>query len=271
MDRIVESGLRVEKSGGIAWLTLDRPDVSNALNPALARDLLNFFADAEGDCECRVIIVQGAGRNFCAGFDLNHVGEITSGFEESMRLQRLMSGLIAVMRRCPQPIIALLHGAACGAGFALALAADVRYATADMRMNVAMARIGLTGCDMGISYFLPRIVGSSIAAELMMTGRFIEADRAERTGLISGVVERGALRQTGEALAADMLNMSDSGLRLTKEGLNGSLAAANLEEVLLLEDRGQVICINQHMSEGVAAFRGKRPPNYRKNVAHEKM
>lgn len=262
MERRFESGLRVEESDGIGWLTLDRPHVSNAVSPILAYDLARFFSDLENNRECRVIIFQGAGKNFCAGFDLNHVDEITVGFQESMRLQRLMSGVIAAMRRCPQPIIGLVQGAASGAGFALALAADVRYAARNARMNVAMARIGLTGCDMGISYYLPRTVGPSIAAELMMTGRFIDAERAERTGLVSGLAEPEALRQLGEGLATDMLGMSDSGLRLTKEGLNSSLAAGDLSEVLSLEDRGQVICINQHMKEGVAAFREKRPPNY---------
>ena len=100
-----------------------------------------------------------------------------------MRGQRRVSEIVMRMRRCPQPIISLVHGPASGGGFAFALASDVRIAGETARMNVAMARIGLSGCDVGISYFLPRAVGRSTAMELMMTGRFIDAERALRTGL----------------------------------------------------------------------------------------
>jgi len=130
-------------------------------------------------------------------------------------------------------------------------------------MNVAMARIGLTGCDMGISYFLPRLVGSSLAAELMMTGRFIDAARAERTGLVSEVVPAENLRAHVTALAEEMLKMSPSGLRFTKEGLIAAIDANSLDQVIALEDRGQIITIHQHMKEGVAAFREKRAANYK--------
>jgi len=260
---ILDSGLVIQETNrGVSLLTLDRAQVSNAIDPDLASALGRYFAELSTRTEIRVVVLQGRGRNFCAGFDLNHVNEITSNVSESQRLQRLMSEIVLRMRRCPQPIIALVQGAASGAGFALALAADVRLATPDARMNVAMARIGLTGCDMGISYFLPRLVGPSIAAELMMTGRFIDAARAERLGLLSGIVELANLQTRGQSLAEEMLALSPSGLRLTKEGLNSALTAGSLEEVVALEDRGQVICIHQHMKEGVAAFREKRPPNY---------
>jgi enoyl-CoA hydratase/carnithine racemase len=177
-------------------------------------------------------------------------------------LQRQMSEIVLRMRRCPQPIIGLVRGAACGAGFALVLAADVRYAGVDARMNVAMAKIGLTGCDMGISYFLTRTVGASTAAELMMSGRFVDARRALSTGLVSEVVDVNRLEDTAETLSMEMLAMSPVGLRLTKEGIAFASDASSLEAVIAMEDRGQVLCFGPYMREGVAAFREKRTPRY---------
>jgi enoyl-CoA hydratase len=176
--------------------------------------------------------------------------------------QRNMSEIVLRMRRCPQPIIALVQGAACGAGLAIALASDVRYADEGAKMNVAMAKVGLTGCDMGISHFLPRAVGPSNAAEMMMGGRFVDASRALRIGLVSAVVPVGQLSQHAEVLLAEMLAMSPAGLRLTKEGINAAAELASLEAVIAFEDRGQVMCTAPYMHEGVAAFKEKRAPRY---------
>jgi enoyl-CoA hydratase/carnithine racemase len=257
------SGLHIDEAGdGIATLTLSRPAVANAIDPELAQELVQYFAALADRVDIRVVVLRGEGRNFCAGFDLNRVDDITASTEQGMRLQRLMSGIVLRMRRCPQPIVCLVQGAASGAGFALALAADVRVAAPDARMNVAMALVGLTGCDMGISYFLPRLAGAGAASELMLTGRFVDAARAERLGLISCIVEREQLQAAGRSVAQDMLRLSPEGLRLTKEGLNNALSGGSLEEVVALEDRGQAICIGRYMKEGVAAFREKRLPDY---------
>jgi enoyl-CoA hydratase len=130
-------------------------------------------------------------------------------------------------------------------------------------MNVAMLKIGLTGCDVGISYFLPRAVGQSVAAELMMTGRFLEADRAEKLGIVSAVVAPDALEAEGRRMAEDMLKTSPLGLRLTKEGLNLSVDAGSLEAAVALEDRGQILCASAgFFEEGIEAFLEKRPARY---------
>lgn len=164
----------------------------------------------------------------------------------------------------------MVDGPATGGGFALALAADVRYATPKTRMNVAMAKVGLTGCDMGISYFLPKTVGVSVAAELMMSGRFINAQRGLALGLVSDVVERDALADTGRQLAQEMLSLSPLGLRLTKEGLNMALSAGSLEQAIALEDRGQILCASAgHFDEGIAAFIEKRDLVYTKADRHQ--
>ena len=124
------------------------------------------------------------------------------------------------MRGCPQPIIGLLHGAACGAGFSLALACDVRFAAPNARLNAAYLRVGLGGCDMGAGYLLPRLVGLSVASELLMSGRFIHAERAKAVGLVSDIVAADKLLDVALALANDMLAASPMGLRMTKETLN---------------------------------------------------
>jgi enoyl-CoA hydratase/carnithine racemase len=168
------------------------------------------------------------------------------------------------MRRCPQPVISIVQGAASGGGFALALASDIRLGTPDARMNAAFIRIGLTGCDMGVSYFLPRMVGSSVAAEYLLTGRFIEAPRALALGLFSTVGPLADLQFEARSLADDMLRATPLGLRLTKEGLGHAIDAGSLESVTALEDRQQVLCtMGEDFHEGVQAFLEKRAPRYR--------
>lgn len=140
--------LLVERSGGVDRLTLNRPAQYNAVNPAMATELADYFNGLTYDEQVRVVVLQGAGRHFCAGFDLDHLDAIVGKVADGLRVQRQMAALVLAMRRCPQPIIGLIHGAAVGAGFAIALAADVRYVSDDARMNVAMAKDGLTGCEM---------------------------------------------------------------------------------------------------------------------------
>ena len=255
--------LRLERRGAVDWLTLDRPLRLNAMDGRMCDELQDYFGGLATRHSTRVVVLRGAGRAFCAGLDLKAPQEVSAGPASGMRAQRRVSEIILRMRRCPQPIICLVHGAATGGGLALALAADVRLAAPSARMNVAMALVGLTGCDVGISYFLPRAVGTSVAAELMMSGRFIDAERALRVGLVSEVVAEEALEPAARALAEDMLRTSPLGLRLTKEGLNLALGAGSLEAALALEDRGQILCASAgYFKEGIAAFLEGRAPSY---------
>jgi enoyl-CoA hydratase len=131
-------------------------------------------------------------------------------------------------------------------------------------MNAAFIRIGLSACDVGVSYFLPRMVGASVAAELLLTGNFIDAARAERLGLVSRVVPDSELEAAAQALANDILRNSPLGVRLTKECLNASLDAGSLEQVIAMEDRNQILCSRtDDVREGIAAFLQKRTPQYR--------
>jgi enoyl-CoA hydratase/carnithine racemase len=261
--------LRIVLDGPVARATLNRPEVSNALNSKLVEELRDFFVRLFWLPDIRIVVLDGHGRNFCAGFDLKEravpVDPATSG---ALRQQRAISEIVVAMRRCPQPIVTLINGAASGGGFALALASDVRVAATDARMNAAFIRIGLSACDIGVSYFLPRMVGASVASEYMLTGRFLDAVRAQALGLVAAVAPPGELASIGEALVDDMLHATPLGLRLTKEALNHAIDASGLEAVIAMEDRNQILCAqSEDFAEGVAAFREKRLPNYAQSLS----
>ncbi|WP_300709933.1 enoyl-CoA hydratase-related protein [Limnohabitans sp.] len=255
--------LDIQQDGGVLRLTMNRPERLNALNPALATALRECFQGLYRRTDIRVVILQGAGLSFCAGLDLKEQPGQDLGTSDMLAVQYSIRDIMLAMRRCPQPIISIVQGAASGGGFALALASDIRLATPDARMNASFLRIGLTGCDMGVSYFLPRMVGSSVAAQYLLTGRFMDAARAHALGLVSTVAPLSELQQEAQALAEDMLRTTPLGLRLTKEALGLSLDMGSLEAVMAMEDRQQVLCTQtEDFQEGLQAFLQKRPPHY---------
>jgi enoyl-CoA hydratase/carnithine racemase len=259
--------LKIETRGRTLWVTLNRPERLNAMNEAMVEALNALFDDLRGRHDIRTVVLRGAGKNFCAGLDLQAEGsrgegrmDVSTGLLYQHKVARIAIG----MRRCPQPIICLIDGAAAGGGFAMALASDVRIASPTARMNAAFIRIGLSACDVGVSYFLPRMVGSSVAAEYLLTGRFMNAQRALGLGLFSQVAPLAELQAEAQALADDMLRTTLLGLRLTKEGLGHAIDAGSLEAVIAMEDRQQVLCTQSgDFREGMAAFLEKRAPVYR--------
>ena len=255
--------ISIEQRGPADWLTLNRPDALNSINNQMVADLSDYFGRLFNNSGTRIVVMKGAGRAFCAGLDIKAQGTEPAPFAGGFGFQGWLADVYVKMRRCPQPIISLIHGAACGGGFAFALASDIRIAGESARMNAAFIKLGLSSCDMGTSYFLPRLVGASLAAELMMTGRFIHAPRALATGLVSQVVPDDQLEAAGEALVAEMLLTSPIGLRMTKEGLGFAIDASSLEAAIALENRNQLMCAaSDDFKEGMAAFLEKRPPNY---------
>jgi enoyl-CoA hydratase/carnithine racemase len=255
--------LQIRKDGAVDWVTLNRPDSLNALNRQMVDDLLDYTQSLYWDKSVRVVVLQGAGRAFCAGLDLKERDNSPRSPTNGLTSQRRISEIVMRMRRCPQPFISLVQGAACGGGFALALASDIRIAGQSARMNAAFIRIGLSACDIGVSYFLPRLVGVSVASELMLTGRFINAERALRVGLVSDVVADDKLAEAAQVYLKDMLTTSPLGLRMTKECLNMSVDAGSLEAAIAMEDRNQILCAQtQDFPEGIRAFLEKRDPNY---------
>ena len=261
--------LLIEHDDGVDRVTLNRPESLNALDPVLIDALNAYFASLQRNSTTRVVVLKGAGKNFCAGLDLKAALQRRDGqnerptVTESLDSQRRIADIVMLMRRCPQPIIALVQGAAAGGGFALALAADIRIATPSARMNCAFIRLGLGGCDIGTSYFLPRLVGVSIASELILTGRFIGAERALAVGLVSEVVQEDGLELAAQPYVEAMMTASPVGLRLSKECLNISVDASSIEAVIAMEDRNQVLCSrSDDFKEGIQAFLEKRKPVY---------
>jgi enoyl-CoA hydratase/carnithine racemase len=261
--------LKVKLENETLWVTLNRPERLNALSRALVEELRGIFVDLYWRHDIRTVVLQGAGDNFCAGLDLketsgsNNDSGVRRGPGAGLVSQRKISEIVIAMRRCPQPIISLWNGSAAGGGFAIMLASDVRIATPTARGNAAFIKIGLSACDIGVSYFLPRLVGASVASELMLTGRFINAERASTLGLVSKVVSPGELEGEARQLLSEMHMTTPLGLRLTKECLNFSIDAAGLEAAIAMEDRNQILAgSGEDFGEGVRAFLEKRKPVY---------
>ena len=261
--------IKVETRGPIEILSLNRPEALNALSPDMVKALDAYLTELHERPEVRVVILRGEGRAFCAGLDIKQSASRETQPGESRvlatwRSQTSIANLYRKMRSAPQPFIALGQGPACGGGFSLLLASDVRFGAPSLRMNAAYIKIGLGGCDMGSSYFLPRLVGSSLASELILTGRFINADRALRLGLLSDVVAEDKLLEAGLGLAEEMLLTSPNGLRMSKQALNINIDAPSLDAAMAVEDRQQVIlAATEDAREAMTAFLEKRPPAYR--------
>lgn len=255
--------ISVVHEGPVDWLTFNRPECLNALDGTMIRELWDYFCSLQSDYSRRVVVIRGAGKGFCAGLDLAWftansadmpMGATNEGPGASI------GDIVLKMRSCPQVIVALVHGAACGGGFSLALAADIRIAGRSAKMNVAFIKLGLSGCELGSSYFLPRMLGSSVAAELMMTGRFIRADRALATGLVSEVVDDDQLETAAHALIKDLLSATPMGLRKTKEVMTRASEIEDLSAVIGLEERTQMVCMQfTPFAETMAALTGGKP------------
>lgn len=257
--------IRVEARGPVEIVTLDRPSALNALSEGLVAELGDYVFALKHRPQVRVVVLRGEGRAFCAGLDIkeNRTPTNETQFQRAWRVQTQLGDVLKAIRLAPQPFIALGHGSACGGGFSLMLAADVRFGTPDLKMNAAYIKIGLGGADIGSSYFLPRLVGASLAAELLLTGRFIHADRALRLGLLSDVVEHATLLDTGLALANEMVANAPYGLSLTKQALNMNIDAPSIDAAFAIEDRQQVMltATSDHV-EAMTAFVEKRAPLY---------
>jgi enoyl-CoA hydratase len=238
------------------------------MNYDLVRGLYDTLDELAEDHSCRVIVLTGAGRGFCAGLDLTEgasppanagLGRAQAG----MGVQKMIAGLVPKMRAAPQPIIAAVNGAASGGGLALALASDVRIAAQSARFNVAFIRVGLSGCDIGVSWMLPRLIGASRAFELLLTGRLIDAAEADRIGLVTRVVPDGDVLESALATAELIVGNSPFGVRMTKEVMWSQLEIGSLQAGIDLENRTQVLSsFTGDLTEAMAAFAEKRPPNF---------
>ena len=255
--------LLAETSDGVLTLTLHRPEVLNALDADLSRELADVLKAAGRDAAVRVIVITGSGRAFCAGQDLAAMPSPSDG--ESPRLgdllRRRYNGLILQMRRLEKPILASVNGVAAGAGMSLALACDLRIASDRAGFVQAFVNIGLVP-DSGSLYFLPRVVGLSKALELCLLGETVGADEALRIGLVSRVVPADELAPATAEVARKLASGAGKALGLTKRGLNRALDA-DLDEMLEYEALLQEVAgRTADFREGVTAFQEKRPATF---------
>lgn len=245
----------------IARLELHRPERLNALTFELVAELHDAFDQLASDRDCKVVVLTGAGRAFCAGLDLKDFGRPPEpGGHPHMPInvdaQTFMSNLTVRMRDLPQVIVAAVNGPAFGGGLALAAAADIRVASTSARFCSAFIRTGLSGTDIGITYLLPRLVGNAHAFDLILTGRDIDADEALRMGLVSRVVADEELEGLALDYAQRMSAYTGVGLRTTKEVLWHNTDATGLTQAIALEARNQNLL--QHDREVHAYMQGYR-------------
>lgn len=258
--------LRIEKSGAVYTCWFDDPDNLNAMSYAQMSEFNDFLQKVRWDDACRVIVLTGAGRSFCAGFNLKdlaleppeQMGRIQRDFYV---MQRMCSEQVVNMRKCEQPIIGALKGYAVGGGLSLAAACDLRILGESFKMNAGYLTIGYTGTDMGGAYHLPKIVGYARAAEILMTGRRYRAEQLVEWGFASQVLPDDEVLPAAIALAEEIVaGTSPFGLRLTKEVLHASLDGASFDAVIKLENRNQVLAANtQDGINGVIGMRDRTP------------
>jgi 2-(1,2-epoxy-1,2-dihydrophenyl)acetyl-CoA isomerase len=246
-------------NGGVLTLTLNRPDVLNAVNVQLAADLGEVLRIAERSEEVRCIIVTGAGRGFCSGQDLRDRAAADAPFGESLR--RRYNPIIMRIRTIEKPVIAAVNGVAAGAGCNLALAADLRIASDKASFIEIFSRIGLIP-DSGGTFFLPRLVGLTKALELAWTADPVDAAEALRLGLVNRVVPHDELMSASLELARRLAEGPTRAYGLTKRGFNVALASS-LDAALEYEAHLQTIAgRTADHREGVTAFLEKRKPRF---------
>lgn len=258
---------------GVRLITLNRPKALNALATGLLLELQETIRDASNDRSCRVVILAGAGRGFCSGADLaGGSGSIGSDGDDGPQtqvgivyeMQELVANTVLAVHECRKPVIAAVHGAAVGGGLAIALACDLRVAADNVKFGSVFIKVGLSSCDVGTSYFLPRIVGPAKAFELMVTGRHFGAEEAERIGLVHTVVAQEEMIESALTTARLIVANNEYGVWMTKSGMWANLDAPSLRHAMELENRTQVLgFFTGNMEEAMQAFVEKRDPQWK--------
>jgi enoyl-CoA hydratase/carnithine racemase len=253
-----------EERGGVAWVTLNRPERLNALTFEVYRELTDAFAALRDEDGVRVVVIGGAGRAFCSGGDVRDIiGELQSRDAAGLlEFTRLTCELVRNMRQLRKPVIASLNGTTAGAGACIALASDLRIASAEARIAFLFVKVGLSGADMGAAHLLPRVVGLSKATELLYTGDFMTAEEALACGLYNRVVPAAELESETRALAERLARGPSFALAVTKEMLEREMDVT-LDTALELEAQAQAVCM-QHpdYAEAYRAFTEKRAPRF---------
>ena len=247
MSDAANPGVRLEHpEAGIALLRLDRPDNLNALTDATVAEIGRLLDLVNADHAVRVLIVTGEGRGFCAGFDLGLAADAPGSAELGettawMLRQEAFASLVTRLRALRQPVIAAVNGPANGAGLGLALASEIRIAGRSAQFNAAFVRVGMSSCDIGVSWLLPRSIGLSRAFDIMLTGRMVDAAEAERIGLVSELVDDARLLPRALEIARMIAANSAFGVWMTKRGTWANAEAGSLQAAIELENRSQIL------------------------------
>ncbi|CAM2857973.1 enoyl-CoA hydratase/isomerase family protein [Prescottella defluvii] len=254
-------------SPAVTVLTLNRPDRLNALSYALVEELHGALGALEYDNMCRVVVLTGAGRGFSAGLDLKdtaHVAPTAAGLTgpaAGMRTQEYIASLVPRLQRLPQTVIAAINGPAFGGGLALAAACDLRIAGTSARFGVQFVKVGVSGCDIGISYTLPQLIGAGRATELITTAREFDATEAERIGFVTHIAPDDELLDAALELARTLCNHSPFALSMTKQVLTANASAGSVDAAIALENRTQILAgTGGEFAEAAAAFIERRQP-----------
>ncbi len=257
--------IQTENDGGVRTITLNRPDVLNAFNNTLLRELGKAVKAAAKDVSVRCLVITGAGRAFCSGQDLAEVLERYKSPEPidlGERLRNNYNPIVKSIRTMDKPVLAAVNGVAAGAGASLALACDLRIAADTASFVQAFVNVGLVP-DCGGTFSLPRLVGFARAMELAMTGRKVDAEEALRIGLVNRVVETDALSGATSAFAGKLATMPTKAIALMKRAINNAWTA-DLDEQLEYEAMVQATAGQSHdHREGVMAFIEKRKPDFK--------
>jgi enoyl-CoA hydratase/carnithine racemase len=260
LHRAYETLLLEEVTPGIVVVTLNRPDRYNAMTNTMFDEIERMALDLNDEDGCRVVVLTGAGKAFCAGYDLadaDHLADL--GAMGMLDQQERAARSLLAFRTMRHPTVAAVNGAATGGGLALSLACDIRIAGPDAKFNTAFVKIGLSSGDLGTSWLLTRLCGPAVASDLSFTGRMVLADEAAAIRLVNRVSE--PLLDDCLELAAQISSNSPGGVQLSKRALQANMEVGSYAAALELENRGQALLTRgTDMPEALAAFREQRPP-----------
>jgi len=250
---------------GVACITLDRPERKNPLTFESYAELRDLFRAMAQAADVKVVVLTGAGENFCSGGDVHEIiGPLTElDMPGLLAFTRMTGDLVKAMRACPQPIIAAIDGVCAGAGAILAMASDMRLGTARSKTAFLFTRVGLAGCDMGACAILPRIIGQGHAAELLFTGRSMAGDEAERWGFLNRLCAPEKLLAAAMALAAELASGPTFAHGMTKKMLHQEWNMG-LDEAIEAEAQAQAICMaTNDFDRAYQAFVAKQKPVFK--------
>ncbi|CAN5460463.1 enoyl-CoA hydratase/isomerase family protein [soil metagenome] len=262
LDRTYETLLLEEVTPGVVVVTLNRPERYNAMTNTMFDELERMAIDLGQEDDLRVVVLTGAGKSFCAGYDLADADLLAGlGAMGMLNQQERAARALLAVRSMRVPVIAAVNGPAAGGGLALALAADIRLGSPEAKFNAAFVRIGLSAGDLGTSWLLTRLIGPAVTSDISFTGRMVYADEAATIGLVNAISEPGKLMDDVLELAATIVANSPGGVQLSKRALQANMEVGSYAAAIELENRGQALLTRgSDMPEALAAFKEKRPP-----------